>query len=364
MELDELRRELEAIDQQILEAVAQRQRVARRIEEAKAAVGRPIRDYQRERILLDQTEGQARALGLEPALARALMEQLIQSSIAIQEKQRIESMAGGGGRRALVIGGAGRMGRWFVRFLASQGFEVEVADRSAAEPPPLYEDWHDASLDHDVLVLATPLRVTATILDDLVAMKPTGVVLDLGSLKSPLGRSLRELAAAGVDVASLHPLFGPDTDLLSGHHVALIDLGCERATTLARELFASTMAMVVPMELEEHDRLMAWVLGLSHALNLAFVESLQGADAPLEVLTALASTTFDRQLAIAHRVAQENPRLYFEIQNLNPHADVALEALVAAVTRLKEGVAAGDEVGFVEQMERGRRYLDAHGRRP
>ena len=32
------------------------------------------------------------------------------------------------GRRVLVIGGCGNMGRWFVRYLGAQGFTVEVAD--------------------------------------------------------------------------------------------------------------------------------------------------------------------------------------------------------------------------------------------
>ena len=32
------------------------------------------------------------------------------------------------GQRALVIGGAGKIGGWFAQFLGSQGFRVEIAD--------------------------------------------------------------------------------------------------------------------------------------------------------------------------------------------------------------------------------------------
>jgi len=358
MELDQLRRELEEVDRRILEAIAERQRVARRIEAAKAADGRPIRDYQRERAVLERTEMLARNLGLEPALARELMQRLISSSLAVQERQRIENQAEGAGRRALVIGGAGRMGGWFTRFLSSQGFQVEIADPGAPEIAT-YQDWRDSTLDQELLVIATPLRTTAEILAELTERQPAGVVLDLGSLKSPLAEPLRSLAAAGVDVASIHPLFGPDTEMLSGRHVALIDLGRERATTVARELFASTMASVVPMQLEEHDRLMAWVLGVSHAVNLAFVEALRSAGLPIQRLAALASTTFDRQLAIASRVAGENPTLYFEIQNLNPHAVSALDALGVALSGLRDAVESGDDANFAERMESGRRYLEA-----
>ncbi len=357
MDLADLRQELERIDRGILEAAAERQRLARRIEEVKAAAGRPIRDFQREREVLSRTEETARRLGLDPALARELLERLIESSLAAQEQQRVESSAGGNGRRALVIGGAGRMGAWFGRFLASQGWAVEVADPAPSELRPSYADWREATVSHDLVVIATPLRVACEVLAGLAARRPPGVVLELGSLKSPLAEPLGALVAEGVDAVSIHPLFGPDVAMLSGRHVVLVDLGRPRATALARELFASTMAELVEMDLEEHDRLMAWILGLSHAVNLAFIAALESQDLPICRLASFSSSTFQRQLEVAARVARENPHLYFEIQHLNRHAEKALDALRASTERLHAVIGAGDEDAFVELMERGLRYL-------
>ena len=34
--------------------------------------------------------------------------------------------------------------------------------------------------------------------------------------------------SAGCNVTSVHPMFGPDTELLSGRHVIFIDVGCQR----------------------------------------------------------------------------------------------------------------------------------------
>ena len=69
-------------------------------------------------------------------------------------------------------------------------------------------------------------------------------------------------------------MFGPDTELLSGRHVIFVDLGHAGALESARELFAHTMAEQVVMSLDDHDRLIAYVLGLSHALNIAFFTAL------------------------------------------------------------------------------------------
>jgi chorismate mutase/prephenate dehydrogenase len=71
----------------------------------------------------------------------------------------------------------------------------------------------------------------------------------------------------------------------------------------------------------------------------------------------MSSTTFDSQLLVSSAVARDNPHLYFEIQYLNRFGLAPLDALLDAATRLRELVAAGDEEGFVELMERGRDYL-------
>ena len=65
----------------------------------------------------------------------------------------------------------------------------------------------------------------------------------------------------------LHPMYGPDTELLSGRHLIFVDAGCPEATAEAKALFSATMVEELDMSLEDHDRLIAYVLGLSHALE-------------------------------------------------------------------------------------------------
>src|SRR5205809_915202 len=146
------------------------------------------------------------------------------------------------------------------------------------------------------------------------------------------------LKSHGCKVTSVHPMFGPDTELLSGRHVVFVDLGNEAALTGARELFASTMAEQVVMSLDEHDRLIAYVLGLSHALNIAFFTALAESGEAAPRLARMSSTTFDAQLEVASHVAQESPELYYEIQSLNDYGAESLEALSKAVERLRTSV--------------------------
>ena len=360
MDLEDLRERLSAVDAELLELVARRQRIVGEIGAHKLEVGIATRDYQREKRVLDGAREQAAAVGLNPDLAEQILKLLIESSLTSQERARVVAEGQGSGRRALVIGGAGQMGRWFADYLASQGFAVAVADPAA--PPSGYAhipDWHSGDLSQDVIVVAAPIGVTATILAELAQRKPAGLILDIGSLKSPLRDSLDKLVAAGCQVTSIHPMFGPDTRLLSDRHVVFVDLGVPAATRAARQLFASTMAQQIEMSLDDHDRLIAYVLGLSHALNIAFFTALAESGELVPRLKEISSTTFDAQLRVAELVAHDNPHLYYEIQALNDFGGDALTALSDAATRIRELINSGDEAGFVALMDAGREYMES-----
>lgn len=362
MNLEQLRSRLAAIDRQVIDLVAERQALSREIGAVKRAGGLATRDFGREKQVIDAARAHAAEVGVAPRIAEQVIGLLIRSSLATQEQARVRAEGTGRGQRALVIGGRGKMGLWFAEFLDSQGFDVTIAD--PAGPARGYKhvaDWQQLPDAFAVTVVATPLGITAGVLEAMAGRGHRGLVFDVGSLKSPLAPALRRLAAGGCQVASIHPMFGPDTVLLSGRHVLFMDVGQPRAVHEARQLFASTMAQQIEMPLDEHDRLVAYVLGLSHALNIAFAAVLAESGETAPRLAKLSSTTFDAQLEVAARVARESPHLYFEIQSLNPHGLRALEELLGAVQRLAGIVRAADEQAFVRLMEQGRDYLAQRG---
>jgi chorismate mutase/prephenate dehydrogenase len=357
MTLDELRKTLSAVDRRLVELIAERQQIVADIGKSKLTTGAGTRDYAREKDVLEMGREQALELGVDPDLVEGMLQQLIRTSLESQERDRVIAEGKGDGRRALVIGGDGKMGRWFVDFFRSQGFATTVADKNVEDGPGRFTNWTDAGVDFDFIVIAAPLAVSGRILAQLAVLKPKGVVFDIGSLKSPLIDGLRELHSSGCRVTSLHPMFGPDTRLLSGRHLIFCDAGDRDATDAAKELFAATMVEQLDMGLEDHDRLIAYVLGLSHALSIAFFTALAESGEAAPKLAQMSSTTFDSQLLVSAAVAQDNPHLYFEIQNLNRFGLEPLDALCDAAGRIRETVAGGDEQAFVDLMKKGRDYL-------
>jgi chorismate mutase/prephenate dehydrogenase len=357
MNINELRNNISSIDRRLLELIAERQRLVSEIGRSKQYTGRATRDFEREKDVLNMARQQAEFISIDPNIAEEIMRILIRSSLTSQERDRVIAERKGNGRRVLVIGGAGGMGAWFVDFFASQEFAISVADPSIESGPNRFSDWREAGIDYDIIVIATPLAVSGQILTELAEWRPKALIFDIASLKTPLRKGLEHLKDSGCLVASLHPMFGPETKLLSGRHLIFVDAGCAEATAAAKELFSATMVDKLEMDLDDHDRFIAYVLGLSHALNIAFFTVLANSGEAAPKLAQLSSTTFDAQLLVSTLVAHENPYLYFEIQSLNEFGLRSLDALCESVNKIRQLVADDDEEGFIELMNKGRDYL-------
>jgi chorismate mutase/prephenate dehydrogenase len=100
---------------------------------------------------------------------------------------------------------------------------------------------------------------------------------------------------------------------------------------------------------------------LSHALNIAFFTALAESGEAAPKLAQMSSTTFDAQLLVAAAVAQDNPHLYFEIQNLNKFGLGPLDAMCEAASRIRDVVASGNEAAFVDLMRKGQEYIAMRG---
>lgn len=352
-DLDDVRRRIRQLDGELVELAAERVRLARRVGEIKRAAGRAVVDYAQERRVLDAAGAAAARHGLDPGVAEDLLARLIRASVRVQEEESLRHAGTGRGKHAVVVGGAGRMGRWIGRFLEAQGWRVAVADPGA--PPEEDRRGREALPAAELVVAATPPGRTAALYREWRAAPPAGVVVDIASIKTPLVEPIRALQAAGGRVASIHPMFGPSALLLRGADVVVCDTGDIDATAAVEALFAPTTAHLVRLPLEEHDRVMADLLSLAHATAIAFALALPAAEHPVR------STTFQALERLAAAVVRESPDVYYEIQAENPHSAAAVAKLGAALDRLTAVLAGRDRAAFAELLAEGRRRTPGPG---
>jgi chorismate mutase/prephenate dehydrogenase len=357
-ELLELRNRLDEIDSGIVDLIAERQAVVTTIAEHKLKTGLPLRHYEREREVIERGVARAENLGLSGSVARDILQTLIHHSLSNQETHKLVSSGHGMGRRALVIGGLGRMGEWMSRYLDMVGYAVDVADRVERETPfSRVDDWQGVVHDYDLIVVAVPLRPSNDILLRLAELKPECLVFDIGSLKSPMREGLDAMRKSGCRVCSVHPMFGPNEIGLSGRHILFVDVGNQQAIAEARALFAHTAADCVELSLEEHDEVMAWVLGLSHLVNIAFAGALAQSGEKVPLLKQISSSTFNAQLKVSTQVVSENPHLYYEIQQGNVNTSDVSEQFRKVLDELVTAVAGCDEAVFTRHMNAARQRL-------
>lgn len=362
-ELLELRQRLDEIDDGIIDLIAERQAIVTTIGEHKMKSGAPLRHYAREREVIDRGVARAESLGMSGRVAREIFETLIHHSLGKQEAHKLVQSEHGQGKQALVIGGLGRMGEWMSLYLDMVGYRVDVADPvQKASPFDRIEDWESVIENYDLVVVAVPLRPSNAILHRLAELKPRGLVFDIGSLKSPMRSGLQALADAGCRVCSVHPMFGPNEIGLSGRHILFVDVGDSAALAEARALFAHTAAECVDLSLEEHDEVMAWVLGLSHLVNIAFASALAESGEAVPLLRRISSSTFNAQLKVAAQVVSENPHLYYEIQQGNAMTGQVVAHFLRVFENLARAVRVGDEITWTQAMEEANRRVAAKAR--
>jgi chorismate mutase/prephenate dehydrogenase len=260
----------------------------------------------------------------------------------------------------LILGGCGGMGRWLSSYFDSFGYPVTVFDpRSASDPSPYpaAEDLELAVRSHGIVVLATPIGATAQVLRRVIRTRTEALVFDICSLKSPLQGTIQDGLRKGLRIASIHPMFGPSATVLAGRNIVFCETGKRDHSPAVRRLFEPTTARLISVPLRRHDRVMGYVLGLSHMVSLVFGRALATGGISAAELGSFSSTTFNAQARVSAGVAAENQDLYFDIQAENAATPAVLEGFRAALDEFRKAVSTRDRSRFKTLMESARQFF-------
>lgn len=345
------RKKISEIDEKILELIKQREILASTIGDSKRILAIADKDKKREEEVLSKVINKAQELHLPIKLVTSLQQILMEISLIRQEQDRIKKSSLKP-LSILIIGGSGRMGAWLHDFLVQASHKVFVFDKVK----PLFKaeyvsDLSQAVKNKDIIIFATPIRITQDLLNKAEYFDKNTVIFDIASVKSPLEKALYDLKNQGYQVTSLHPLFGPSVEYLSGKHIICTTLGCQSADDIAKSLFSNTCLKIVDMSFAEHDKIMSYLLTFSHAINLIFGFCFKNAKFSMDFLNSFCSTTFYNQAMITQKVFAENPHLYFEIQKLNPYSQNIYQDIKSSMDLLFNTILHNKEDDFVSLIK-------------
>ncbi|MDA4128302.1 MAG: prephenate dehydrogenase/arogenate dehydrogenase family protein [Thaumarchaeota archaeon] len=249
--------------------------------------------------------------------------------------------------RIAVLGSAGAMGSFFVRYFASQGHDVVGSDpqKGGNSGKTIAAQNAQAIRNADFVLVATPIQTTVTVCKQVLPNLRKGAVLvEISSVKSEgLVQVNKGAERKGLSFLSIHPLFGPALISSKGMKIAVVRRGRDSSMALARKLFPG--ARLFPMSAETHNKLMGAMLSLTHITNMAYAKVVASVTRPNEFRKMATPTSF-LQLTLAESVLSQDPSLYSYVQTGNKFSAKLIRSMAGELLAMSELIESGDARKF------------------
>ena len=261
--------------------------------------------------------------------------------------------------RVAIIGGYGKMGRWIADFLLKDGKDVVLYGRNEEK---LLVAGHELGVDTEtnlsqavndaeLIIVSVPIDSFTDVIKQLKPCLTSGqIVMDVTSVKVIPVKIMHEYLDK-VTILGTHPVFGPGARSARNQNFILtpINNAEQEIANRVRDNLAEKGGLVTMMTPEEHDHLMAVVLGLSHFIAIASADVLLGFE-QLQKMKAIGGPTYRVLLTLAESVITEDPELYASIQ-MNLPGLPEMEALFKQTAATwADIVKSGNRQQFIDKM--------------
>lgn len=342
-----LRAMIDSVDHEILQLFARRNGLVSEVAAYKRATGTAIRDFDRERELLEDRRQRAVPLGLSPEVIESIWRLTLWASRDRQAALKAEVPENIEPKTIAIIGGRGEMGACMADMFADLGHAVMIADLGTQLTN------EEAAKHADVVVVSVPIDATDEVIRAIGPhVRSDALLMDLTSIKDAPVRAMVESSEA--TVIGAHPLFGPTVHSLQGQRFVLTTgrikdndpwLPWLRAMLHARGL------NVLETTPESHDSAMAIVQVLTHFSTEVLGKTLASLDVAVDETLEFTSPVYLMDMLLTARHFAQSSALYASIQMHNPRTDEVTDAFVRAASELRD-IASGQDRAAFDRMFR------------
>jgi len=229
--------------------------------------------------------------------------------------------------KVAIIGGSGKMGRWFANFLLKDGKDVIITGRNQRKLLEIKQQLGvevatntEAVKSADAVLISVPIANFEEVVEQIHPyIHPEQVIIDITSIKVFPVEIMHKYIKTGTTLG-VHPMFGPGARDIANHNFVLTPTN-EAETALAQKIrgyLETRGARVTVMTPQEHDEMMSVILGLSHFIAIVSADTLLSLD-NLKQLEAIGGSTYKVLLTLAGSVISEEPELYASLQMSLPN---------------------------------------------
>jgi prephenate dehydrogenase len=221
-----------------------------------------------------------------------------------------------------ILGGTGKMGKWCARFLIKEGHPVIITGRdsvklaaAAQELGALASSNIDAVKEAQVTLISVNIDNVEEVVREIGPfVSADKIVIDITSIKTkPVDCMHRYLKTP--NILGTHPVFGPGARDLTSQNFVLtptseVEAGLAKRVKDYLEVRGARVRIMSP---EEHDEMMAVVLGLAHFISIVAADTMATID-KLPQMKAIGGSTYRVLTTLVESVISEDPELYATLQ--------------------------------------------------
>ncbi|BDC19727.1 chorismate mutase [Acidianus sp. HS-5] len=334
-ELENLRKEIEEIDENIIKLLARRFQVSQEIGKIKKEKGLPITDENRESKVKENWITFARKYGIPETFVESFLTMIFSYSKLYQINPK--------SKRRIVIIGYGGMARSLSSLFKISGQEVVITGRNLKKADALSSEFNfvtmsiNSALSWGEIIISTlpPSAYFSDFMDEAYKKIKGKIFMDITSSKAKIFDDI-ECKSIKYDFMylSIHPLFGPYLYPV-GEKVVLIPSKTSNSVVKnIYEFFIDNGLVPLISNLKDHEKAMSIVQVLPHFYLLALSSGIQELSKELGVdFRKYETTNFREVYKIISRV-NEIKNVILEIQENNPYAEKAREFGVRELNNL------------------------------
>lgn len=347
--LKDLRSEIDSLDRELIQLFAKRLQLVSQVGKVKHQHGLPVYVPQREVEMLQARRLEAEKAGVSPDLIEDVLRRFMRESYT-NENQFGFKTVNPSIQKIVIVGGNGKLGSLFARYLRASGYPISVLDR---------DDWSNAEriLTHaDVVIVSVPIANTLETIERLKPYLTENMLLtDLTSVKrEPLAKMLAVHKGA---VVGLHPMFGPDIASMAKQVVVRCDGRFPERYEWLLEQIQIWGAKIYQTDAAEHDHNMTYVQALRHFSTFANGLHLSKQPVNLANLLALSSPIYRLELAMIGRLFAQDAELYADIIMDKPENLEVIESLKETYQEALTFFENNDRAGFIEAFHQVREWF-------
>ena len=224
------------------------------------------------------------------------------------------------------------------------------------------QNLKEAVRDSDFILLATPVSSIIKIAREMIPyLKKGTIITDAGSVKGEIVREIDKILPEGIFFVGAHPIAGTEKsgveasflDLFEGSRCVITPTEKTDSTPMekVKEIWKEAGSEVILMDADKHDRYLAAVSHLPHAVAYALVNAVGGLDEKEKGVLSFSAGGF-RDFT---RIAASHPAMWRDIFLMNKREVVGMINLFQSTLEdIKEAIINNDGKKLEKEFEKAR----------